>query len=267
MHSLNTTVHPLPYRFYRQAIETETVRFAEVIRGVDPATPVPSCPSWTLADLTRHVGAVQRWFCALLTQRITEPPRTREVELGLPDSEEHYADWIAGGIPRVVEVLDHADPEAPMWAWGPDQHARFWARRMFFETLVHRADAELAAGQAPVVDAMPAGDGVHEFLVNLPSAELFAPGVGKLRGVGEVIEFRSTDAAQETWRVRLDPDGFALEPRTATDAAAPPAQATIESRAADLLMLVYGRLSHDDAAFSVSGDRQLLDRWFTHSAF
>ncbi|MEU2060292.1 maleylpyruvate isomerase family mycothiol-dependent enzyme [Streptomyces sp. NPDC013455] len=261
--------HPLPYDTYRDAIERETARFVEAVRGADPAGAVPSCPDWTRADLTRHVGSLQRWFCALLTQRVQEPPRSRDVELGLPEDTREYADWVAAGVPGVAAVLRETDPDAAMWAWGADRHARFWARRMLFETLVHRVDAERAAGREPDLDPVLAADGVDEFLVNLPYAGVFAPGVTKLRGDGETLAFRCAGhggAADEEWRVRLDAEGFRLLP-PGGDAGAGPVTAAVHGRAAGLLLLLYGRRSYREPAFDVSGDPTLLDRWFTHTAF
>ncbi|WP_055490793.1 maleylpyruvate isomerase family mycothiol-dependent enzyme [Streptomyces sp. TP-A0356] len=270
METTSRAGRPLPYDAYRQAVEEETLRFAEVVRGADPATPVPSCPDWTLAELTRHVGALQRWFSTLLTGLVQEPPRSRDVELGLPERAEEYADWVAAGVPGVAAVLRATDPQAAMWAWGADQHARFWARRMLCETLVHRVDAERAVGRESDIDPVLAADGVDEFLVNLPYASVFAPAVTKLRGNGETIAFQSTDSARgtgEEWRVRLDPDGFRLLPRAGADAAPSEPQAAARGQVGDLLLLLYGRRSYQETAFDVSGELTALDHWFAHTAF
>ncbi|MFJ7149010.1 maleylpyruvate isomerase family mycothiol-dependent enzyme [Streptomyces sp. NPDC100445] len=259
--------HPLPYDTYREAIERETHRFADAVRGGDPAQAVPSCPGWTLADLTRHVGGLQRWFCALLAQRVQNPPSSRDVELGLPDDPQAYADWVAAGVSAVAAVLRDTDPAAAMWTWGEDPHARFWARRMLFETLVHRVDAERAVGREPEVDPTLAADGVDEFLVNLPYAGVFAAGVTKLRGDGETVAFRcaDVDADGEEWRVRLEPDGFRLLP--GGEPGSRPDTAAVRGDAADLLLLLYGRRSYREPVFDISGDTTVLDRWFEHTAF
>ncbi|MER6546104.1 maleylpyruvate isomerase family mycothiol-dependent enzyme [Streptomyces sp. NPDC001250] len=263
--------HPLPYDTYREAIARETLRFTEAVRGADPASAVPACPDWTLADLTRHVGALQRWFSALLTQLVQEPPRSRDVELGLPDDARDYPGWVAAGVPGVAAVLRDTDPDAPMWVWGEDRHARFWARRMLFETLVHRVDAEQAVGLTSDIDPELAADGVDEFLVNLPYAGLFAPGVTKLRGDGETLAFRcagSDGGSAEEWRIRLDPDGFRPLARADREAdAAVPVTAAVHGGAADLLLLLYGRRSYQDQAFEITGQRAVLDNWFAHTAF
>ncbi|MFJ9817446.1 maleylpyruvate isomerase family mycothiol-dependent enzyme [Streptomyces sp. NPDC101151] len=271
MAATNGAGHPLPYDTYREAIERETLRFAEVVRDADPASAVPACPEWTLADLARHVGSLQRWFCTLLSELVQEPPRSRDVELKLPDNVREYAGWVTAGVPAVAAVLRDTDPLAAMWAWGEDQHARFWARRMLFETLVHRLDAEHAVGRKSDIDPVLAVDGVDEFLVNLPYAGLFAPGVRKLRGTGEIIAFQQTGpggGAGGEWRVRLHSDGFTLLPR-AEGATAPgePNTAVVRGQAADLLLLLYGRQSYRNPAFEVSGEAATLDGWFAHTAF
>ncbi|WP_354638523.1 maleylpyruvate isomerase family mycothiol-dependent enzyme [Kitasatospora camelliae] len=247
---------------HRAAVATETARFVAAVKGADPATPVPSCPGWTLADLIRHAGSVQRWFSVLLRGRIQEPPRSRDVDLRLPVGEDGWADWLADGATEAAGAFAATDPDTPMWAWGADHHARFWARRMLFETLVHRVDAELALGIRPRIDRALAADGVDEFLVNLPFAGLFAPKVADLRGDGETIRFRSTDGDGD-WLIRLRPDGFGLDPA----GGGVDADATVRGAAADLLLLVYGRLPLDAEALDHTGDRELLARWFANSAF
>ncbi|MER8186079.1 maleylpyruvate isomerase family mycothiol-dependent enzyme [Kitasatospora sp. NPDC094015] len=245
------------------AVAAETARFAAVVAAADPATPVPTCPGWTLADLVRHAGSVQRWFSVLLHQRVQQPPRSREVDLQLPADPAGYPDWLAASAEVAATAFAATGPDEPMYAWGADQHARFWARRMLFETLVHRVDAELALGVEPSIDPATAADGVDEFLVNLPFATLFAPDVAKLRGAGETIRFRRTDGDGD-WLVRLRPDGFALDPAATSGTEA---DATVRGTAADLLLLVYGRLPHRAEVFELDGDQALLDHWFAHSAF
>ncbi|WP_330334204.1 maleylpyruvate isomerase family mycothiol-dependent enzyme [Streptomyces sp. NBC_00536] len=248
------------------AVAAESARFVAAAKGADPATPVPSCPGWTLADLTRHTGSVHRWFSVLLRQRIQQPPTSRDVELSLPETAADYPDWLAESAARSAEVFAATDLDAPMWAWGLDQHARFWVRRMLFETLVHRVDAELALGLTPRIDHALAVDGIDEFLTNLPFASFFAPGTAALRGPDRTLLFRCTDG-DDGWLVRLRPDGFGLVPGGADLTDPVKADATVEGTSADLLLLLYGRLDRTSEAFQQLGDEDLLTLWFTHSAF
>ncbi|MFJ6771436.1 maleylpyruvate isomerase family mycothiol-dependent enzyme [Kitasatospora sp. NPDC091257] len=249
------------------AVAAETHRFATAVRSADPATPVPTCPDWTLADLLRHAGSVQRWFTVLLRQRIQAPPTSRDVDLKLPERAEDYPAWLTEAGAEAAATFAATDLDAPMWAWGADQHARFWVRRMLFETLVHRVDAELALGLKPEIDPDLAADGVAEFLTNLPHATLFAPHTAKLRAADRTLRFTRTDGDGD-WLIHLRPDGFGPAPvdATATDADAD-ADATVSATAADLLLLLYGRTDRSAPGITASGDEELLDLWFTNSAF
>jgi hypothetical protein len=130
----------------------------------------------------------------------------------LPADPADYADWLAEA--RTVPVLRAADPDASMWAWGADQHVRFWSRRIAHETAVYRVDAEIARDRGSRVDPAVAVDRVGEFLENLPRARRFARDVRHLRGDGELIRLTATDRPDE-WTIRLRPDGFEWSPRRA----------------------------------------------------
>ncbi|MFI6150045.1 maleylpyruvate isomerase family mycothiol-dependent enzyme [Streptomyces sp. NPDC051109] len=245
------------------AVATEAAGFVATVKAADLSTPVPTCPGWTLEDLTRHVGSVHRWFTELLRRRIQQPPTSREVDLHLPEDRDGLPDWLAASAAEAAGMFAATDLDAPMWAWGVDQHARFWVRRMLFETLVHRVDAELALGIAPHVDRALAVDGIDEFLTNLPFASPFAPLTAQLRAADRTIRFSCTDGDGD-WLVELRPDGFAL---IADESGARTADATVRGAAADLLLLLYGRLDRQSDAFRLLGDQDLLTHWFTHSAF
>ncbi|UQI45298.1 maleylpyruvate isomerase family mycothiol-dependent enzyme [Streptomyces sp. HU2014] len=250
---------------HREAVAAETARFVAAVKGADLTLPVPGCPGWTLADLVKHTGSVQRWFSVLLRRRVQEPPRSRDVELRLPASEDGYPDWLADSAAEAASAFDGLDPDAPMWAWGADQHARFWIRRMLIETLVHRTDAERALGLRSGIDRDLATDAVDEFLVNLPHAAFFAPKVADLRGDGETLRFRCADTDGD-WLVRLRPDGFGVE-AAGREPEGTGADVSVRAAAADLLLFLYGRLGHDSDAFRVDGDEELLARWTANSAF
>jgi uncharacterized protein (TIGR03083 family) len=131
---------------------------------------------------------------------------------------------------------------------------------MTHETTIHRTDAEFAAGIDPDVDRAIAVDGIDEFLDNLPHAAYFAPRVAELKGAGERIALKATDA-DVSWTVTLAPDGFAWDH---SDAAA---TATLEGPAADLYMFAWGRRKIDGGAMlRADGDRALLDFWVERSS-
>jgi uncharacterized protein (TIGR03083 family) len=237
----------------------EVARFAEVVRGADPAAPVRTCGRWTLADLVQHLGQVHRWAAGMVAELAPTRHRRRKADLPLPPDPATWPDWVAEAQTLLVPVLRAADPEARMWAWGPDKHVRFWSRRMVHETAVHRVDAELALGIEPLVDPAVAVDGVEEFLENLPGSRA-------LRGEGERLRLRATDQP-EGWTVTLGPERFDWvggEPDGGAAGAATRA-VTVQATAAELYLLLWRRRPPTDARVGVGGDRALLAHWLQHS--
>jgi uncharacterized protein (TIGR03083 family) len=241
-------------------LEVEANRFAEVVKPADPAAPVPTCPDWTVADLISHLGGVHRWAAHHVATLAPRRVSSADLDLRQPEDPSALAEWLAAGIGPMVATFRSADPDAKVWGWGADRHARFWPRRMVHETAVHRADATFAVGAEPEIDDVVAVDGIDELLANLPHAAYFAPGVGELRGDGESIGLKAGDC-EASWRIRLLPAGFAW------DWSAEPSEVDVHAVAADLLLLVYGRRRLDDAGrFEIRGDRALLERFVSHAA-
>ncbi|MFI6516582.1 maleylpyruvate isomerase family mycothiol-dependent enzyme [Spirillospora sp. NPDC050679] len=253
------TGHQQDHDRHCAAVEAEIAAYAAVLADADYARPVPTCPGWTVADLTRHLGGVHRWAGGMVRVRTPRRVGLRDLGVTFPPENGGLPDWFAEGGAALAAALRAADPETPMWTWGPDPHASFWARRMVHETAVHRCDAEFALGRAPVVDTAVALDGVAEFLVNLPSAVAFAPKVENLRGEDETLGFAATDV-NASWTVRLEPEGFTWREGGGA------AEVTVRGSVSDLYLLLWGRLRPGDPRLEVAGDAGLLAHWAENSA-
>ncbi|HEX6499878.1 MAG TPA: maleylpyruvate isomerase family mycothiol-dependent enzyme [Micromonosporaceae bacterium] len=247
------------YQDYCEAVETEVGRFLDAVRDVDPATPVPTCPGWTMGDLVKHHGMSINRVEHVVRHYSPEPVWSKDVPATLPDHAKDYPAWLASLVKPLITTLGAADPDTPMWTNGADRHARYWARRLLFEAVVHRADAEIALGRAPVIDGATAADGIDELLTNLPCFTWVAERQRQLRRDGQTLHLHATDRVAE-WLIMLGPDGFAWRP------AHDRAHVTVEAGAGDLLLLVYGRLAPTDQRFAVTGDRALLREWLEKSA-
>ncbi|MFJ3905582.1 maleylpyruvate isomerase N-terminal domain-containing protein [Streptomyces sp. NPDC090025] len=255
-----------PHDAHRHARRLDLVaahvdRLLALVRTADPATPVPSRPGWTLADLVEHHGTTHRWTEHLVRTRATTRVLARDVPLGLPADPAERPDWLAASAATALAALRAADPGAPLWSYGADPHVRFFARRLLFEGVVHVADAELALGR-PVgpIDPGTAADGIEELLENLPYFGWAAEPVAQLDRDGAVVRFLATDTGAG-WTLTLGGGGFAW--RRAADGAA---TVTVEGAVADLLLLLHGRYRADAPRFTVTGDRTVLDAWLTATA-
>ncbi|WP_405595888.1 maleylpyruvate isomerase family mycothiol-dependent enzyme [Streptomyces sp. NBC_01410] len=245
------------HELYCDSVEHLERRFVETVRDVDPATPVPSCPGWTFADLVKHHGATQRWMEHLVRTRAAERVWSRDVPLELPDDPRAYPQWLARSAETTLRTLRGVDPDTPMWSHGADQRVRFFPRRLLFEAVVHLADAELALGVEPRIAAGTATDGIEEFLENLPYYSWIAEPVAALARGSVRLTARDTGAA---WTISFGDGGYSWT-KSADEAAA-----GVEAMAGDLLLLVYGRHRADDARFGISGDRAALDAWLAATA-
>ena len=239
-----------------ERLSEEVARFANLLETTTPELAVPSCPGWNVAGLALHLGTVHRWADQLV--RSLAPTRVPASEMGL-DEGPADAEWLRRGGATLVQTLRSADPAAPMWAWGPDQHVRFWSRRQLHETLVHRFDLELANGNPPSSPPSVAADTIDEFLGNLAAAEYFSPSVALLRGDGESILFRAIDT-DRAWTVVLHSDGFDVR------AGQHPATATVSGPASVLSLVVYRRLGLTSADLELKGSHELVDFWLANSA-
>ena len=152
----------LTFPQYLSFIETESVRFREVLAGVDPAAPVPSCPAWDAFDLLHHLATVQGQWAWVVANRPKSPEDRPETERAATYADQLSAfDEASAGL---VAALRDADPADPAWTWSKEQTVGFTFRRQAHEALIHRLDAELTARTVTDVDAALAADGVDEVL-------------------------------------------------------------------------------------------------------
>ena len=257
---------PVPWTHDRHvtAAEAEIAAFAAALEGADWSAPVPTCPEWSIADLARHTGTIQRWAEALVRTGTRERIVPRKLGVVRPEAPEDLPEWIAEGGRLLGRTLRDHDPDEPVWAWGPDPHVRFWSRRIVHETAVHRADLEFALGREPVIDAAVADDGIGELLTNLPSAAPFSPGIERLRGDGDVLVFAARDSGAR-WTVRFRPDGYDWARDDDGGAGIEP-DAAVTADVVDLYLFLHRRRAPGDPRVEVSGDRALVAHWAENSA-
>ena len=250
---------------YLSAVRSESALFRTALAGCDPDARVPACPDWSAADLLWHLATVQRWWAEVLRAR---PVRPEEVE---PDRPESYVELLAAfdaWSADLAVALESADPGEEAWNWSEDHTVGFILRRQAHEALVHRVDAEQAAGLTSEVGAALAADGVHECLDvmygGMPSWGAWEPGE-------DLVRVDVTDTGDAFW-VRFgtfsgtDPDSgrsySGEEDFHVVDAPSDPAvepDVVVDGTAADLDLWLWDR--RDDSGVSVAGDRDVLARF------
>ncbi len=179
-------------------IHAETRRFIEVLRDVDPAAPVPTCPDWTVADLLWHFTDVHAFWAAILgTGAVTdeEQERVEESKPSRPDDPQAMIALLETETAALIAQLAARADDEPAWSWfATDQTVGFTRRMQVHEATMHRVDAEAAAGaaSAPIAPEVAADGIAHAIEVMLawwgtnPGFE-FHPTAG-------VVEVRPSDA-------------------------------------------------------------------------
>jgi uncharacterized protein (TIGR03083 family) len=233
------------------------------IAGADPATPVPSCPGWTINQLVRHLGGGHAWAEEIVRTRAARPPSDnhfRDLSGYTGEDPAVLGAWLVKGAGQLADTLRAAGPDAPLWTPVAGGTAAFYARRFAHETLIHGADATLALGRPVVIDESVARDAVEEWLElgSLPEMLDFHPRQRELLGPGRTIRLHATDVPAD-WIVDLTGDGLAW--RRSDEAAA----VTVSAPLTDLLLILYRR--RPVRAEDVDGDAALVDFWLDRVAF
>ena len=251
---------------YVAEIEASTAGLAEILAEHDQSLPIPTCPEWTLRQLVTHIGRAHRWAAEITRTRSKTFIPFREVPDGkLPDDRAEQCAWLHAGAARIVNAVREANSDL-VWSFTGQVPAGFWIRRMAHETLVHRADAQLASGEEPEpgVAAEVAADAIDEWLM------LLAGGLGNaderttVLPAGAGLHIHATDdglGGRGEWMIRHDAGGLTVEPGHGKGDAA------LTGPAVSLLLVLMRRRPVSDPAVTVYGDGAVVDGWLASTAF
>lgn len=255
------------------------------VADADLTAPVPTCPGWDLGRLLRHLGGAHRWIettvrthgARLLVEEDAagaDGPETTEAAV--------LGEWLARCAARLVDSLLVAGPDAAVWI-TPGQPEMSLVRRALHDTVLHRADVELALGTAFEVDPEIALDALDEWLElasqpRLMDAESALP---ELLGPDRTLRLQATGSGPDaaSWLVDLTGDTPAWHRETLPPSGAPAASGpygagtepeaavTVRGPLTGLLLLVYGRRSIEQGGFELDGDGKLFDSWLERAGF
>jgi uncharacterized protein (TIGR03083 family) len=244
---------------YFTTIAQGTDQLAEIVAEHDPGLPIPTCPEWSLRQLATHVGRVHRWVAEMTGTRSAQAIPFRQVPDGrYPGDHAEQAAWLRAGARRVIDAVQAAG-EDPVWTFAGSGPASLWARRMAHETLVHRVDAQLAAGAEPDIDPVLAADAIDEFLGLLIGRghQSSDPAVHALPA-GAIMHLHASDDGLDgtgEWLVRQGTDGISVEPGHGKGDVA------VAGPAAGLLLMLVRRRPAAGKDLTVYGKHELLSGW------
>jgi len=246
----------IDYETYVGAVRSNARRLAEAAESAGFAAPVPSCPGWSVDELTLHIGRVMRLWTGVVAERATEPPDfAAAMTAAAPDGADRFR-WVRRAGEDLADALAAAPEDTPVWTFAGPGTVRFWARRQAHEVTIHRYDAELADRRVGPLDTDLAADGVDEYFELL----VLHPAAQAMRGEGETVHFHCTDRDVD-WVAELTPTGLAARSRSADG------DVSVRGTADAIMLAVWNRIGPDDPRLGVAGDRALLDRWRRLTSF
>jgi uncharacterized protein (TIGR03083 family) len=247
---------------FRAALLDQTQAFGELIRAADPATPVPTCPDWTLKDLFRHVGRGNRWAAQIVAERRNQPLDPRDVRDGKPPEDPDAAiDWLNGGVQQLIIAVDQVGSDARVWTFNGPRPAGFWIRRRLHEVLVHYADAAIAVGAE--FDPAPelAADAISEWIeLMVVKADKHSPPLDR----GRTLHLHATDEGlgpTGEWTIANDDDGLSWTHDHGKGDVA------LRGTVKDLLLAIVRRRAVTDLEIDVFGNTEVWDRWLERTPF
>src|SRR3954469_22282408 len=190
----------MEYAEHVSAVERETAAFAGALMRGDVDAQVPTCPDWKLLDLTKHVGGVMGFWTHVLCEGTGRPKPEFPEEPGPAPTM-----WFTTIASALVGELKATPPETEVWTWDPnDQSARFAARGIAHETVIHRFDAQSAGGNAQPIEPGLAADGIEEIFAMIDAS------TDSGRGDGQALHLHGTDEGVDgnEWLIGMNPDGL-----------------------------------------------------------
>ncbi|QJY50075.1 maleylpyruvate isomerase N-terminal domain-containing protein [Pseudonocardia broussonetiae] len=241
------------------ALLEQNAQLATRVADADPATPVPTCPGWTLQQLVRHVGRGDRWAATIVrTGEFADP---REVVGGKPGDD--VDGWLRGSPRDLLDAVAEVGPDVPVWTFLGPRPAAWWIRRRLHESTVHGADAALALGAGVGLTPEVAADGVSEWM-DLLATRAAGEGPGPL-DPGTTLHLHATDdglGEAGEWMVATD-DGRTVR----WEHGHGKGTVAVRGAAADLLLAVLRRIPVDDGRLAVHGDPAVLGTWLERTGF
>jgi len=237
---------------YISIISEETSRIVNAYER-DRHAAVPWSDRWTVGTVARHVGGTHHVVAEVVRGR-------PDADFGLfadlqtpPKDSPEFVAWFRSGTASLLEQLSNVPADDECWSWfAPGRRVGWWARRMAFEAVVHRADTDTAQGQEFSVAPQIAADGIDEFLDVVVAASRAAQDAP----AGPTVAFECSDRSDRWW-LDLSEQGGRIVSRSPRGGSV-----RIRGTAEQLLLIVWGRLPVSDAVgVEVSGDVGELDRW------
>ncbi len=245
---------------------TTPPRWHSCCEEAEPDQPVPACPGWNAADLSRHlVVGFSAWYPYNIST-----PADRWTADGLMarfaqinDDHETNVTLFESGVAEFTTFCIELDLDAPTWSFGGVEPAGWWIRRAGTELTVHLTDAAGIHGRRSSTTPERHAEAIDELTTEMfPRMAAVMATMSAMTGADAAAptspEHAATLVADDTdraWTLTRNDDGSAHTTRGHGEAVA----AVGRGSSADVLAWLHGRPM--TAPLTVDGDSSVLDDW------
>ncbi len=230
--------------------------FSDLVRDADEATPVPTCPGWSLGQLIRHVGRGDRWAAQIVRDRRDDFLDPRSVEGGKPPPDDAIS-WLHGGAQRLVDAVELSGVQTSVWTFLGPRPASWWIRRRLHEVAVHRADAAIALGTDFALEPDIAADAISEWLERV-AIQAGRDGAALPLEGDDTMHLHATDPGlgeAGEWTIGVADGGITWSHEHGKGTVA------LRGGATELLLAMVRRVSVADTGIEMFGDDTAWQRW------
>jgi uncharacterized protein (TIGR03083 family) len=235
--------------------------FTDTVFSVQPETPIPTCPGWSMLQLMRHVGRSQRWAAHIIGTGGDTSLDPRTVPHGRPPDETDGAQaWLLASPRSLLDAVSGiGGPHVTVATFDGPRPCQWWIRRLLHEVTVHRADAVLAVGERYELAPDLAADGIGEWLARLADM----PRRGALPVADGQTVALVADDVDARWTIKGVGDRLQLSGH----AAHPPVGLQLSGSATDLFLSLMRRRHAEDAGCRLEGDPALWTTFLERTPF
>lgn len=243
----------------------DAAEMVEALREAAPDQPVTACPGWNAVDLSRHLAfGFYAWYPFNISTPADQWTREGLMARAGQLSNDHLANvsLFESGVAEFVQHCRELDLDAPTWAFGGVEPARWWIRRAGTELTVHLTDATDMHGRRPSTTPERHSEAIDEVVTEVfPRLPALTATMSALTGSERVPPAPprdpatlATDDVDRVWTLRLN-EGVAGVERTLVDGS----RTAGRGSAADVLAWLHGRPMSQP--LRIDGDATLLDAW------
>ncbi len=243
-------------------VQTNGIAFIDLVRSNDHATPVPSCPGWTIGDLADHMADSWTFWSRVVADGITDRGQLQTITAPTGLTGELLMDWLGASHNALFTALSDAPPDQRAWSWAGSKLDVAWVRRrMTHESSVHLWDLANAVGDPYEIPTSIAADGIDEFLMWFMGHRR---GEGEMK-VGGTVHLHCTDTTDEDvaggeWFV-----SSVKEPNCTFTREHRKGDAAVRGRAHDLELWLWRRNGFRPSEVEIIGDDVVARRFRAYS--